>query len=706
MIASEALGFIDEITHAMNQTEEPRDLLNRILQASIDMSQADGGSIMLLDKDDQLLKLSASIGLIADQKEFHLQLGEGVTGWVAEHGKSRLVNDTTQDQSYIPLQAGLKSELAVPLMHKGELFGVLSVDAKRAGAFLPEHETILTILANLVAHIFIKVRDNKHLKLRDRFHRVMIDIGRVVTSSLALTEVFAEIMQITESAFRMQRSLLLLYDTDKDRLRIVASMGFEAGQGERIAYEPGEGIVGQVFLQKKAVFVPDTSKEPEFLNRLQVQSGSSEQLGFFCCPVFSGNEAIGVFASFTYGTPDLSSEHLLEFLEIVASFISQAVTIQKLLREKTRVIESENIKLKHALGEKYRFGNLIGKSREMLRLFETVQIVAESRATVLITGESGTGKELFASAIHYNSPRRDGPFVKINCAAIPESLLESELFGHKRGSFTGAVSDKDGKFVQAHQGTIFLDEIGEMDLNLQSKLLRVLQEKEVEPIGGKVRKVDIRVIAATNSELEAAVEARTFRADLFYRLNVIRLAIPPLRERVEDVLPLAQHFLKKYTRENNKDISEITQAAVQLLESSEWPGNIRQLENSIERAVVMCQNHFLDTPDFHELYENLESAPVTLEAELQNAPETVPGSVVADSGDWFANFIHDQMAGAAADSAVLDGNIYKLVVGELERRLILLALKRFRYTKIKAAAWLGINRNTLDKKIKELQIDY
>ncbi|HMW60955.1 MAG TPA: sigma-54 dependent transcriptional regulator, partial [Leptospiraceae bacterium] len=325
-------------------------------------------------------------------------------------------------------------------------------------------------------------------------------------------------------------------------------------------------------------------------------------------------------------------------------------------------------------------------------LFEKVRIIADSRASVLLTGESGTGKELIASAVHYNSPRRDQPFVKINCAAIPENLLESELFGHRKGSFTGAIADKKGKFETADGGTIFLDEIGELDLNLQSKLLRVLQEREIEPVGGRTRQVDIRIIAATNADLEAGIADKKFRADLYYRLNVINLKIPALRERKDDILLLVNHFIEKYTKENGKSLTGISHAALKMLEDYEWPGNVRQLENAIERAVVLSQNKILDVDDFADTTLPFSAPPQNAGVPaVQAVAVSSPGALELPDEEQFHH---------------MDGHVYDSVIQEVEKRLILHALKKFKYTKTQAARYLGINRNTLDKKIRELSIDY
>jgi len=270
--------------------------------------------------------------------------------------------------------------------------------------------------------------------------------------------------------------------------------------------------------------------------------------------------------------------------------------IEKIV-ERQGLIE-ENVSLQRRLEEHYRFENIIAKSPEMQRVIEVIKIVAKSNATVLITGNSGTGKELVARAIHSQSYRRDKPFIAVSCAALPESLLESELFGHEKGSFTGAYAQKKGKFESANKGTLFLDEIGEMSANIQVHLLRILEEKEFTRVGGnELLKVDVRVISATNRDLHEAVANGKFREDLYYRLNVVTIELPPLRERKEDIPLLADYFLKKFTEENQKEITGFSPDAVDLLLKHEWPGNVRELENAIERAVILAKDPSIQVTD-------------------------------------------------------------------------------------------------------------
>ena len=325
-------------------------------------------------------------------------------------------------------------------------------------------------------------------------------------------------------------------------------------------------------------------------------------------------------------------------------------------------LREENLTLKERLGSRFDFSRIIGKGRKMKELFDFLAQVAPSEATVLILGESGTGKELVANAIHHNSPRTQQPFVKVACAALPETLLESELFGHEKGAFTGAIARREGRFQAAHRGTIFLDEVGEMSLAIQTKLLRVLQEREFEPVGSsRTAKVDVRVIAATNKDLGKEIKEGRFREDLFYRLNVIPIHLPPVRERKEDIPALANHFLSLYREKNKKEIKEISPKALDLLIRHDWPGNIRELENCLERAVIVARGELL--------------APADLPPAIQNLP--------AGKEDAEIPF----PAGISLQEA--------------EKALILKTLEDAGGNRSRAAEILGINRRTLQMKLKE-----
>ncbi|NTV57099.1 MAG: sigma-54-dependent Fis family transcriptional regulator, partial [Deltaproteobacteria bacterium] len=323
-------------------------------------------------------------------------------------------------------------------------------------------------------------------------------------------------------------------------------------------------------------------------------------------------------------------------------------------------LKEENRLLRESLGKHFDRQNLIGRSQAMVRLLETVAQVSPSEATVLITGESGTGKEMIAGAIHFNSPRKEAPFVKINCAAITETLLESELFGHEKGAFTGAYKRKEGRFLQAHRGTLFLDEVSEMSPAMQVKLLRVIQEREFIRVGGEeLIRVDVRVIAATNKDLLQEIETGRFREDLYYRLNVVTLLLPPLRQRREDIPLLAQHFLRVFSEKNRKKMKGFTPQAMDQLLKHEWPGNVRELMNAVERGVVLARTDYLDTPDLPLLAQDVAT----------------PFSKETMSGD--------------------------LPLDEVEKATILNAMEITAGNKSEAARRLGITRKTLHTKLKK-----
>ena len=381
------------------------------------------------------------------------------------------------------------------------------------------------------------------------------------------------------------------------------------------------------------------------------------------------NPAIPVIIMTAYSSLETAVEAIkkgaYDYLTKPLDFDKLKITIKRAM-EHIRLKEENRI-LKESLGKHFDRVNIIGQSPAMIKLLETVAQVAASEATVLINGESGTGKELIAGAIHFNSPRKDGPFVKINCAAITETLLESELFGHEKGAFTGAYKRKDGRFVQAHKGSLFLDEVSEMTLAMQVKLLRVIQEREITRVGGDdAVKVDVRVIGATNRNLMNMIKEGSFREDLFYRLNVISLDIPPLRKRRDDIVLLVQHFLQDFAAKNRKQIKGFTPKAIDRLIRYDWPGNVRELMNAVERAVVLDRTEHIDDEDL-----------AIIQTPLDQTAESTP---------------------------VLDDINYNTTLEDMERTAVIKTLKTSDGNKSEAARRLGITRKTLHKKLKKYGI--
>jgi Nif-specific regulatory protein len=520
---------------------------------------------------------------------------------------------------------------------------------------------------------------------------ILTEIGQILSSSLDARDVYAKIMQIMSDKAAMRRGTLVLLDESTGRLRTEAAVGLGSDDIERNRFALGEGITGNVVATGRARIVADIRNDPDFLNRtgrLNAES-SGQQISFICVPIRIEGRTAGALA---VDRPFVSEEQLRNdqvFIEIIAAFLAQAIQINRMvMRQKEELLE-ENAQLRAQVRDRYRFENIIGDAPAMHEVFATVGQVANSRATVLLLGETGTGKEMIAKAIHYNSPRKEKPFIRVNCGALTGTLLESELFGHVKGSFTGAIKDKIGRFEAADGGTIFLDEIGTMEPQLQVKLLRVLQEREFERVGDtQVVKVDVRVIAATNVDLQEEVAKQNFREDLFYRLNVVSIYLPPLRNRREDIPRLIDYFLDKYNAVNDRKLRRISRDMLNVLLRYPWPGNVRELENAIERAVVLSRDE--------DFTEDLLPLSVKMFAQQRRTSQS------SESIETLTRRLADQ---AISDYEMREGEIYQLVIDQIEHALIDRALARCNGIKTKAADFLGINRNTLNKKVKDLGIE-
>jgi Nif-specific regulatory protein len=433
----------------------------------------------------------------------------------------------------------------------------------------------------------------------------LLEVSQALSGTLDLKSALHRVLEVLARHHGAVRSMVTFL-RETGELEVEASDGLDH-PGRPIRYRLGEGITGRVVETGKPIVIPRVSREPTFLRRAARRPELRQQeLSFVCVPIVLSRKAVGALGVDLKFNPDRDYDRSLKFLGVVASIIAQALKIQRLVEEERGRLLAENIHLRQELRERYDFSNLIGTSGPMRQVYEQVAQVAPANTTVLIRGESGTGKELIAHAIHYNSPRAKKPFVKVSCAALPESLIESELFGYEKGAFTGADARKKGRFELAEGGTLFLDEIGEVNLATQVKLLRVLQEREFERVGGtETIKANVRLIAATNKDVEHAIAAGTFREDLFYRLNVFTIFVPPLRERKGDLLLLADHLLLKLSRQHGKIIKRISTPAIDMLMSYHWPGNVRELENAIERAVLMCDGQVIHS---HHLPPSLQTA--------------------------------------------------------------------------------------------------
>jgi Nif-specific regulatory protein len=495
---------------------------------------------------------------------------------------------------------------------------------------------------------------------------LLFEVSQTLDRVLDLREAVGPVLQAMARYAGMLRGTIALLNRETGEISIEAAYGLSDSQRERGRYKLGEGVTGKVVATGRPAVVPRISEEPLFLNRTGARKGlRRKDISFICVPIKLGNEVIGALSADQLFTETKALDEDVRLLAIIASMIAQAVRLRQSAQEEKQRLMEENLRLQEELKDRFRPANIVGSAKAMQGVYDLIAQVARTQTTVLLRGESGVGKELVAHAIHYNSERADKSFVKVNCAALPETLIESELFGHEKGAFTGAIIQRKGRFELASGGSIFLDEIGDLSAHTQIRLLRVLQEKEFERVGGtETIKTDARIITATNRDLEEMVEQGQFRQDLYYRLNVFPIRIPALRERKTDIPLLADFFVGKYSKIHHKDIKRISTPAIDMLMAYHWPGNVRELENCIERAVLISND---DVIHGHHLPPTLQTAEAT---------GTQP------TGNLLAT------------------------MENIEREMILDALKSSRGNMAKAARTLGISERLMGLRVAKHGIDY
>ena len=499
----------------------------------------------------------------------------------------------------------------------------------------------------------------------------LYEIARRLGASVDPKATLSSVLEILSESMGMSRGTLTLLDLETKQLYIEFAHGLTPEERSRGIYRIGEGITGKVVESGEPIIVPDIGKEPLFLNRTRSRGDiKRENISFICVPVKVKGDTVGVLSvDRLFTDQSVSPDEDVRILTIIASLIGQAITTAKMVEMEKKNLLKEKLTLQRELKSPYRFANIVFVSDKMRDVLDSAWRVSQSKANVLLRGESGTGKELIARTIHYHSKRCDKAFISVNCAAIPDTLIESDLFGHVKGAFTGAVTEKKGRFEMADGGTLFLDEIGDIPPPMQVKLLRVLQERRFERVGSsKSITVDVRIIAATNRNLEEAVKEGKFREDLYYRLNVVPLRIPSLRERKEDIPPLVGHFLQLYNEENGREV-KISNEALDTLLIHDWPGNVRELENCIERMIVMAKNELIMTED----------VPITIDTNISDNR--------SDESDLYGQ------------AKTLDHTIE-----DMEKERITEALKRAGYVQAKAARQLGITSRQIGYKIKKYGI--
>ena len=490
----------------------------------------------------------------------------------------------------------------------------------------------------------------------------LLEVSQALSGVLNLKAALQSVLDLLERRHQVTGGTIFLLDADTRELHVEATVGTRLA-AQRARLRPGDGITERVIDTGKPVVVPRASQEPA-LAAAAGERARGRELTYLAVPIAVGRRPGGTLEVVLTYKQDRDYQRSLEFYRVVASMIAQALKLRRSVEADRSRLAEENEHLRDELRDKYAFRSIIGNSASIQQVYEQVAQVARTNTTALIRGESGTGKEMIAHAIHYNSPRAKKPFIKVSCAALPESLIESELFGYEKGAFTGAQGAKKGRFELAEGGTLFLDEIGDVSLSTQVKLLRVLQEREIERLGGTSSiRINVRLIAATHRPLEELMEEGKFRADLFYRLAVFTIFAPPLRERKPDIMLLADHFLEKYSREHGKAIRRVSTPAIDMLTSYHWPGNVRELENTIERSVLVCDGGVIHG---HHLPPTLQTA---------EASDTIARQSLAESVEAF------------------------------ERDLLQDALKTSRGSCARAARLLGTTERIFNYKVRKYGVD-
>ncbi|MGA2226586.1 MAG: sigma 54-interacting transcriptional regulator [Syntrophobacteraceae bacterium] len=497
-------------------------------------------------------------------------------------------------------------------------------------------------------------------RIRETELNVIFETCRVIGQALKLDQALDTILAILSSSLAMKRATVTLKDEESGYLIIRASHGLTEAERKRGVYREDEGITGLIFRTAQAYIVPDISREPLFLNKTRSRHIQKESISFLGVPILLHGKSIGVLNVDRLFGDEVPFDEDIRLLSIIATLIAQFVSLNLQVRLREAKLLMDCSPGKSASETQSRFF-MVGKSQSMEVVQHQMEKVAPSKAAVLLLGESGTGKTLVAKILHELSARSGAPFVKINCASLPENLLESELFGYEKGAFTGAVRSKAGRVEEADGGTIFLDEIGELTPPLQAKLLLFLQEKEFERLGSATtRKVDVRVLAATNRDLAAGVAEGTFREDLYYRLNVFPIHVPPLRERKDDIPDLLRYFVEKISQEYGRNV-EISKTAMAVLTKYDWPGNVREMENLIERLVIMADGDEIDA-------------------------------------SLLPSFLSEQGSDQNAEQPLSR-------IEELERKEVLAALERNRWNQTRTAKELGITLRQISYRVRKFGLD-
>lgn len=462
---------------------------------------------------------------------------------------------------------------------------------------------------------------------------LLYDISSRLIKGGEISTILNSVLELTCKSLVGQSAFLSVLNRDKNKIYIELATGLSESQKARGKYKIGEGVIGRVVEYKKPVIIREITKSKLFLNRTKKDfQMNGRESSFICVPVFDELKVVGTLSLTRVFDPNYNYDDDVRLLSIVGSMIIQYVKTRQEESEEIARLKQTNQELRNSIGKAFKPKNIIGNSSAIKDVYNLVEMVSKTNSSVLIRGESGIGKELFADSIHYSSPRKNEAFIKVNCSALPDSLIESELFGHEKGAFTGADMLRKGRFELADKGTIFLDEIGDLPASTQVKLLRVIQERQFERLGGtKTISIDVRIVSATNQNLEEAIHNGSFREDLFYRINVFPIFIPSLRQRRNDIPALVDHFIEKFNKDNGTNIRRITTSAINMLMVYGWPGNIRELENVIERACILTTDEVVHSYNLPPTLQTADSSETSSKGGLTTVIEKVEKQLIIEA---------------------------------------------------------------------------
>ncbi len=665
----------------LNSITDYNELLKNLVRIILSILKAKKGVLIVKDNNSLDFKINYYLGMAIEKNTLNINneskiLKELKIKKQIKFLEKNLISEILQHDMII------KNELFIPLCIDNYLFGIIIILDIENIQLLNDSTEILEIIVEQSMQHLDKINLRINMERKMKLKNVLIDITNYIEKVFILKDVFDVIMKKLADKFGIIRGMLVLFDKDDiSKLSVFSAYNLTEEEIARGIYRVGEGVVGKVVESGKSISISDINKDPIFLNRMKIKRDKNKPISFIAVPIKIAGVVFGVLAIEKYFECNEILKDEEDMLFLISGIIANKVKVYQKMNEEKSVLLRENLNLKKELYKNYGINNIIGKNKKMLDLFELIQMVADSSSSIMILGDSGTGKELVAKALHFNSSRKFQPFISINCAAIPENLLESELFGYKKGAFTGASIDKKGKFLLADGGTLFLDEIGDMPLYLQAKLLRAIQEKVIEPIGSELNiEVNIRIISATNKDPKELIKIGKLREDLYYRLNVVEIKLPQLKERKDDIPLLVQFFLEKYSKLNNRKTNHISPDALIQLQAYHWPGNVRELENVIERAILLSKSNtieIIDLPSF------IVEAKDFISEELHIRK-------------WIDNFI---------TNSNLEGKVYNEFMNIIEKELLIKSLLFNNRNKIKTSGFLGINRNTLRSKVKKYKIN-